>query len=63
MSTATRAKSEVESVECVLEVVMTLNEKRDVRQVLFLTEFAKKQQRQLRYPCLKQPHHLVSTDD
>lgn len=51
LSRATRARSEVESIQCVLELVRVIDETRHVRELLFLTGITTKQQRELR--CLR----------
>ncbi len=56
ISTAAHAKSKVESVECVLEMVYVVDEKRHVRDLLFLAEFTKERHGELRRPRLKQPN-------
>lgn len=48
ISMASRAKSEVESIQCVLEVVSLSNEKRHIPALLCLSEFAEKQQHEFR---------------
>jgi hypothetical protein len=53
---AAHAKSESESVECYFEMSRIIDQKRYVRHLLFLTEFARKQQRELRRSRLKEPN-------
>ncbi len=54
--TAAHAKSKVESVECSFEMSGVIDEKRHVRDLLFLAEFTKEQHGELRLPRLKQPN-------
>ena len=52
---AAHAKSEAESVKCSFEMSRIIDQKRGVWELLFLTEFTKKQHGELRRTRLKQP--------
>jgi hypothetical protein len=62
-SMAAHAKSEVESLQRVREMVRVIDEKRHIRDLLFLAEFTKEQHGELRRSRLKQPYmeELVCT--
>jgi hypothetical protein len=55
ISMAAHVKSEAESFQRILEIVRLIDEKRHIRDLLFLAEFAKKQESELRCSGPKEP--------